>query len=86
MELVSIRIEESPHAAGRVRLVGDVAYDDRPGTEAYWLEVDEEYAGSLSLSGSPWLALLLPLAATLGQKLRIGAPVIRFSLKTLRGS
>ena len=75
MELVSIRIEESPHAAGRVRLVGDVAYDDRPGTEAYWLEVDEEYAGSLSLSGSPWLAWLLPLAATLGQKLRIGAPV-----------
>ena len=45
MELVSIRIEESPQAAGRVRLVGDVAYDDRPGTEAYWLEVDEEYAG-----------------------------------------
>ncbi len=51
MELVSVRIEESPHAAGRVRLVGDVAYDDRPGTEAYWFEVDEEHAGALSLSG-----------------------------------
>jgi hypothetical protein len=75
MELVSIRIEESPQAAGRVRLVGDVAYDDRPGTETYWFEVDEEHAGSLSLSGTPWLALLLPLAALLGQKLRICAPV-----------
>ena len=75
MELVSVRIEESPHVAGRVRLVGDVAYDDRPGTEAYWFEVDEEYAGALSLSGSPWLACLLPLAVTLGQKLRLGAPV-----------
>ena len=68
MELVSVRIKESPHAVGRVRLVGDVAYDDRPGTEAYWFEVDEEYAGSLSLSGSPWLACLMPLAVTLGQK------------------
>ena len=75
MELVSIRIEESPHAAGRVRLVGDVAYDDRPGTETYWFEVDEEHAGALSLSGTPWLAWLLPLAALLGQKLRICAPV-----------
>jgi hypothetical protein len=75
MELVSIRIEESPHAAGRVRLVGDVAYDDRPGTETYWFEVDEEHAGALSLSGTPWLAWLLPLAATLGQKLRLCAPV-----------
>jgi hypothetical protein len=75
MELVSVRIEESPLALGRVRLVGDVAYDDRPGTEAYWFEVDEEHAGALSLSGSPWLACLLPLAVTLGQKLRLGAPV-----------
>ena len=77
MELVSIRIEESPHAAGRVRLVGDVAYDDRPGTEAYWLEVDEEYAGSLSLSGSPWLAWLLPLAA-----LAVGAIAVAFLVWT----
>ena len=75
MELVSVRIEESPHAAGRVRLVGDVSYDDRPGTEAYWFEVDEEYAGALSLSGSPWLACLLPLAVTLGQTLRSASPV-----------
>lgn len=75
MELVSVRIEESPHSAGRVRLVGEVAYDDRPGTEAYWFEVDEEYAPSLSLSGTPWLACLLPLAATLRQDLRLRLPV-----------
>jgi hypothetical protein len=75
MELVSVRIEESPRAAGRVRLVGEVAYDDRPETESYWFEVDEEHAGALSLSGTPWLACLLPLAVTLGQNLRISAPV-----------
>ena len=59
--------------------MGDVAYDDRPGTEAYWFEVDEEHAGGLSLSGSPWLACLLPLAATLGQKLRSAHPSTRSS-------
>ena len=75
MELVSVRIEESPQAAGRVRLVGEVAYDDRPGTETYWFEVDQEYASSLSLSGTPWLAGLLPLAATIRQDLRLCVPV-----------
>ena len=75
MELVSVRIEESPQAAGRVRLVGEVAYDDKPGLETYWFEVDEQYAPSLSTSGDPWLACLLPLAATLRQDLRLRVPV-----------
>jgi hypothetical protein len=75
MELVSVRIEESPQAARRVRLVGEVAYDDRPGRETYWFEVDEEHAAALSLSGTPWLAALLPVAATLQQNLRIRVPV-----------
>jgi hypothetical protein len=75
MELVSVRIEESPQTAGRVRLVGEVAYDDRPGTEPYWFEVDEAHAGSLSLSGNAWVTTLLPAAVTIGQNLRINAPV-----------
>ena len=75
MELRSVRIEESPQAPRRVRLVGEVAYDDRPGTETYWFEVDEQHTASLSLSGSPWVAALLPLAATLGQNLRLRVPV-----------
>ncbi len=59
-----------------MRLVGDVVYDDRPGVpESYWFEVREEHAASLSLSGNPWLACLLPLAATLGEDLRLGVPV-----------
>ncbi len=76
MELISVRIEESPLARRRVRLVGDVVYDDSPGApESYWFEVGEEHAASLSLSGNPWLACLLPLAATLGEDLRLGVPV-----------
>lgn len=76
MELLSVRIGDAPVAAGRVRLVGDVAYDDRPGqVETYWFEVPEKYADSLSRSGNPWLACLLPLAVTRGEPLRLCRPI-----------
>ncbi|HKD18883.1 MAG TPA: hypothetical protein VKG23_13610 [Thermoanaerobaculia bacterium] len=75
MELVSVRVEASPSARGRVRLVGDVAYDDRPGTsEPYWFDVPEEFAADLSLSGNPWLACLLPLAVVRREPLRLCRP------------
>src|SRR5262245_48369525 len=76
MELVSVRIGGTPSAPKRVRLSGDVVYDDRPGeVEQFWFEVPERYADSLSLSGNPWITSLLPLAVTLRQPLRIHAPV-----------
>ena len=84
MELVSVRIGRAPSASSRVRLVGDVVYDDRPGQiEQYWFEVPESYADSLRLSGNPWLASLLPLAVTLRQPLRIQAPVDPFLLENV---
>lgn len=51
-----------------------MAYDDRPGIEEYWFEFPESYAASLTRSADPWIACLLPLAATLGQPLRLCAP------------
>ena len=76
MELAAVRVEESPSDRGRVRLAGDVRYDDRPGrTENYWFEFPERYASALSVSGNPWLACLLPLAVTLRQPLRLCRPV-----------
>ena len=76
MELVSVRVEESSPNRGRVRLVGDVLYDDRPGKiETYWFEFPERYASALSVSGNPWLACLLPLAVTLREPLRLCRPV-----------
>lgn len=76
MELVSVRVAESPSDRGRVRLVGDVLYDDRPGKiEPYWFEFPARYAGALSVSGNPWLACLLPLAVTRGEPLRLRLPV-----------
>ena len=76
MDLVSVRLGEAPSTPRRVRLIGDVTYDDRPGEiEQYWFEVPEAYGHSLSLSGNPWITSLLPLAVTLGEPLRISASV-----------
>src|SRR5512135_307798 len=75
MELLSARLAEAPLARGRVRLVGDVVYDDRAGREEYWFEVSERHADRLSTSGNPWLACLLPLAASRGEALRVHLPV-----------
>ena len=75
MELVSVRVEEAPSTRGRVRLVGDVAYDDGPrALERYWFDVPEELAGDLSVSGNPWLACLLPLAVVRRESLRLCRP------------
>ncbi len=75
MELVSVRVTDSPFARGRARLVGDIAYDDRPGTvEPYWFDVPEAFVSDLSVSGNPWLACLLPLAVVRGEPLRLCLP------------
>jgi hypothetical protein len=83
MELISTRTEQT--SAGCIRLVGTVAYDDRPGqTEDYWFEVPSEHAGSLTASGNPWLTCLLPLAATLGEPLRIPLSVDALLARNVR--
>src|SRR5690348_11635612 len=76
MDLLSVHVAGSPSAPRRVRLAAEVACDDRPGrSETWWIDVPEERAGALSTSGTPWLAAMLPLAATLGEPLRSRVPV-----------
>ncbi len=85
MELIGARTTPSPLGPDRLRLVGEVAYDDRPGErEDYWFDVAAEHASFLSKTGNPWLACLLPLAATLGETLRIPMPVDRLLLRNAR--
>ena len=74
MELTRTRLTASADGA-RIRLVGEVRYDDTRTTEAYWFEVPAALEGSLSLDGTPWLAALLPIAVTLKEPLRITLPV-----------
>jgi hypothetical protein len=73
LELTSVRVDIPE--AGRVRLAGEIVYDDRTGRDEYWFEFPELYADSLSDSGNPWLAALLPLAARLNEPLRLCRPV-----------
>lgn len=54
------------------RLTGIVKYDDGFEDE-YWFEYPSDI--EISDSGNPWLATLLPLAATLGEDLTINLPV-----------
>lgn len=71
MKVSSIQIESSPRES-TVRLSAQVNY--RSGaSETLWFEFPSSYRDSLSESGNPWAALLLPLAMELGEDLHIEA-------------
>ncbi len=69
-------IISSPTRAGYARLCAEVEYDT-PGMkpETYWFEVPEKYRRFLSDTGNPWLVCLVPLAAVLGESLKMEMPV-----------
>jgi len=80
VELISTRVE---YAGGdRVRLIGEVRYADSR-REAIWYEVPAALERDLSTTGNPWLVALLPLAAKLGEELRIRLPVDRLLVRNL---
>jgi len=80
LELTSARID---HAGDdRVRLTGEVRYADSR-REAIWYEVPAALERDLSATGNPWLVALLPLAAKLGEELRISLPVDRLLVRNL---
>ena len=54
------------------RLSGFVRYDDGA-VDEYWFEYPALF--EISESGNPWLAALLPMAATIGEDLSISLPV-----------
>lgn len=74
MEVRDIRVDRSPTGSDRVRLRADVKYA-RGDSEEYWYDLPESRAEELSRTGNPWLACLLPLAATLGEPLSVSLPV-----------
>lgn len=78
MQLRDVRVEDSSRASDRVRLCGLVQYETPPlQAEEYWFDVPRSHADELSATGNPWLACLLPLAATIGEPLRLPLPVDR---------
>tara|TARA_R110002096_G_scaffold436056_1_gene666519 strand:+ start:80600 stop:81766 length:1167 start_codon:yes stop_codon:yes gene_type:complete len=70
MELLKITVSDV--SAEIKRLTGYVRYDDGLQDE-YWFEYPSEF--EVSESGNLWLALLLPLAATINEDLHIPLPL-----------
>ena len=78
MKLVEVDIGASPDRRGHTRLSGVVRYDDPRGgraEETYWLDFPDAFAGDVSASGNPWLAMLLPVAVVSNEPLVISRPV-----------
>jgi hypothetical protein len=74
MEVGEVRVDDSPAKSDRVRLRATVKYA-RGDAEEYWYDVPRSHMDELSRTGNPWLASLLPLAATLGESLTLPLPV-----------
>jgi hypothetical protein len=72
MRLVSIMESQRPDNVKRI--TGTVEYQDQT-REEYWFDIPAKYYSATS--GNPWLAILLPLAASLGENLSIPLPVDR---------
>jgi len=78
MKLLRVDIDRSPDRPAATRLSGVVRYDDPrggPAEETYWYDVPDAFASSISDSGNPWLAGLLPVAVALGEPLVLSRPV-----------
>ncbi len=84
MELCDIKVVEATNDPARVRICADLIYDDDYPDEQLWFELDKGYAEQMSGSGDPWLACLLPVAATIGEPLRICRPVDPVLLQNAR--
>ncbi len=87
MKLERIDIDRSPERPSAVRLTGFVRYDDTtagPAEESCWYDVPEAFASSVTDSGNPWLAGLLPVAVALGEPLVLDRPVDALLLDNVR--
>jgi hypothetical protein len=67
-------IEPSSDNARRIRITAEVEYADGV-SERLWYDFDSTLADVIDRSGSPWLAAMLPVAFTLGEDIRLDAPV-----------
>lgn len=75
MVVDGVRVESAPEG-DRVRLIAEIQYEQgTPERETCWFEVPSALEPELSRTGNPWLACLLPVAAHLGEPLRLTAPV-----------
>jgi hypothetical protein len=76
------RVSESPANPGWIRLSADVQFETgNKSRENYWLDFAPGLGDAVQPTGNPWVAMLGPLAATLGERLAIADPVDRLLLE-----
>jgi hypothetical protein len=70
----------------RVSVQADILSDNSrlPPKFTLWFDIAETYADDVSVSGNPWLSLLIPLAVNLHEPLAIEAPVDAALLSNVR--
>lgn len=83
MRVYDVETVPSPRTHGWKRLRARVEYD-RSSRDDVWLDVPAEREGALVTTGDPWVAWLAPLAITLGEPLRVEAPVDALLLAGVR--
>jgi hypothetical protein len=84
MDVCGIKVVEAPQDPSRTRISAQLVYDNNHCDDQLWFEFDQTYADQISDSGNPWLACLLPIAACIGEPLRICRPVDPLLLKNAR--
>lgn len=83
MELRAVDVTRSPAGAGW-RLQGELRFDGSRPPETLWFDLPVRDDNDVSTTGEPWLAALLPVAATLHEPLRLPLPVDARLLENLR--
>jgi hypothetical protein len=82
MQIRCNSLEPSPLSKDRARISAELFYDDnRVPPETCWYDFPEQFVAGNTISGNPWLVTFLPVAMTLGEPLRISAPVDRTLLE-----
>jgi len=76
VRISDIELVQSPSSPDFVRVQARVAYDDdQVAPELYWFEYPASCADAIRVSGNPWVLVMLPLASSLGEELRVDRPV-----------
>lgn len=78
MQIGNISVKQSPLAKERMRISADISYEGgKSSPETCWYDFPEALFAGHAISGDPWVVAYLPVAMTLGEPLRITAPVDR---------
>jgi hypothetical protein len=84
MKLLDVQTQASPLSTESTRITGNIACGNGERFNV-WVDVPTSWAGSISTSGNPWLAVMLPMAASRGEPVQGEQPIDALLLENLEG-